>query len=468
MLAATACSPAQSPTPIFSPSPTAARVPPITSAPTTYRPSAAPTRRPTRTPWPTVDASVPVTVAMSLEAARTEVLSWLDPGHQPRILSVDYVPGAAIRAHHTFLDGTQVLFDATTGSLEAHWLPDGIPPALVRVVADTAPLVAPLLDGGFAGTWPGTATPIALRVRIVALFDAVTGERLSARSDREDVVVEPGSSLAAPTAAIVMRARFAPPTGTPTGLPRAGLGTATPVSTPDAPAIDAVSMPDSLRSVLDTYPLLPGSTWTWETISLDNGVRWERSRMRETVTGAWLLAPDRAVVRSLMERWPEFPRKAEAEEAMSKEILWRLVTSDGLVSSFPAAWPFATQAPAPVHAVRVGTPLRPTTGPWDVDIADQVAAAGGPLGLPLEPLVLGTFWSWPRRILQQSIHIATPAGSFDGCRVFDVMLSNGASALRAICPGVGYIETDIWWVQSEKGSGRSVTRLVSYDVVRPR
>lgn len=414
----------------------------------TSEPSATPRPRPTRTAMPTVDPAVPLPVAMSLDEAHAEVLSWLDPGHAPRIVSVDYVPGAAVAAHR-FITGEIALFDTFGGRNEMRLL-DGnrMPPSLVRVVAECAPLDAPLLvrmtglRGG--GPQPLSDDPSTL----IALFDATTGARLAAYPVDRTPNDQIDTALAAPTIAIPFRATRIPPTatsGVPTQTPRP---TPTTVPTPIGPPVGADSVPPAMRAVLTAYPLLPGSTWTWESASWEGGVSWTRSRMTETVQAVWRLDDARLAVRSVVVRRRGFGPTA-ISVGPERSVVWRTVASSGAVYAYPAR-------------------LDETSDEDRGAMGTATEVAG--LRLPLESLVFphdSVDWSWPEAITTTRSSVTTPAGRFADCGAFAVMGGSGWGSVRTICPHVGYVETDSWhWYSA--GIGRSVTQLVGYHVVLPR
>lgn len=426
---------------------------PLATPTPTPSPSPTPTPHPTRTPaptattLPTVDPAVPLPVAMTLDEARAEVWSWLDPAHAPRIVSVDYVAGAAV-APDEFISGERFVFDYFGGMQDVRLLAENrMPPTVVRVVAECAPLDAPLLTQmvDFRGGGPGYDTPR----RLVVLFDATTGARLGAMAadGHKNVIVD--SALAAPTVAITYRATRIPPTATverlspiPTPMPT---WTQVIVPTPVGPTVRADSVPPALREALTDYPLLPGNAWTWESTSFEGGVKWSRSRMTETVTGAWQIDDVRVAVRTRVERRLEFGSTYPNANFSSKSDEWRTVTSAGAVYGYPVASGMA----AGDHPF--------------ITITDREVRR---LRLPLEALAFphaDFYWSWPEAITTTRIAVTTPAGRFEDCGAFEVIGGNSWASVRAICPGIGYVETDSW-----SQYGTTVTRLVAYRVVLPR
>lgn len=162
------------PTPLQPTSPTTPTTP-------TDAATSTPTPRPTWTPRPTVDAAVPLPVAMTLEEARAEVWSWLDSVHAPRIVSVDYVAGAAVETDR-FMTRQPLVFDSQVDMDFAELLAGRrLPTTVVRVVAEFAPLDAPLyrqIDDLRGVGEPRSVVP----ARRVAMFDAATGARLALMS----------------------------------------------------------------------------------------------------------------------------------------------------------------------------------------------------------------------------------------------------------------------------------------------
>lgn len=430
--------------------PTATR-PPITwpspHPSATNEPTATPKPWPTKTPLPTIDASAPLPVAMTLDQARAEVLSWLDPAHAPRIVSADYIPAAAVATGRT-VSGAERIDDLFSGFLDDQVVVTS--PTMVRVIASYTRPDAPLLElplGFFSNGWPFSGMAPS---RLLALFDASTGARLSALPLDTYATTDLGASaLAAPTAAITVTVAMPLPTPArrrPTAAPPSS---PTPAPTPIGMSVTADNVPPAMRSVLAAYPLLPGSSWTWETITWEGGVRWERSRMTETVLGAWRLDETRLAVRSRVERGQTArPPAAGDSELEPEREEWRTITADG------AVYPYSV------------TPQNE----GDHYIASVAAKDAPRFGLPVESLHYPNQrfdWSFPQAITTTRIAVTTPAGQFQGCGVFEVMGGASFASLRAICPGVGYVETDTWYGGSN-GFGLSVTRLVQYHVVLPR
>lgn len=430
--------------------PTATR-PPITwpspHPSATNEPTATPKPWPTKTPLPTIDASAPLPVAMTLDQARAEVLSWLDPAHTPRIVSADYIPAAALATGRT-VSGAKRIDDLFSGFLDDQVVVTS--PTMVRVIASYTRPDAPLLElplGFFSNGWPFSGMAPS---RLLALFDASTGARLSALPLDTYATTDLGASaLAAPTAAITVTVAMPLPTPARQGPTWAPTSPPTPAPTPIGPPVDADNVPPAMRSVLTAYPLLPGSTWTWETTDWVGGVRLERSWTTETVLGAWRLDDTRLAVRTRVERRQTYRPAASSTELVLEQEGWRTVTADGVVA------PYSSK------------PKESTS----LDYLAQGTATDAPrLGLPIESLHSSKGhleWSFPEAITTTRIAVTTPAGQFEGCGVFEVMGGASFASLRAICPGVGYVETDTWYGGS-LGFGLSVTQLVRYHVVLPR
>lgn len=363
-------------------------------------------------------------------------------------MSADFIPASAVAANRTD-SGAKRIDDLFDGDMDRSVLVTT--PTIVRVIASFTPLDAPLLDqplGFFSNVshFPGSSPP-----RLVAMFDARNGARLSALPfDPYASMDQVASVLAAPTAAITFSVTVPPPTPTQSGPTWAPTSLPTAAPTPIGSPVNANNVPPAMRSVLAAYPLLPGSTWTWETTSWQGGVRWERSRMTETVLGAWRLDEEHAAVRSRVQRRQTYrpPAAGETELEPAREE-WRTVTADGAVVQYSAT---------------------PQEGMDDGYLALTSAKAAPSFGLPIEALHYPNErfdWSFPEAITTTRITVTTPAGRFEGCGVFEVTGGAAFASLRAMCPGVGYVETDSWH-GSSNGFGRSVTRLVAYHVVLPR
>lgn len=171
--------------------------------------------------------------------------------------------------------------------------------------------------------------------------------------------------------------------------------------------------------------------------------------MTETVLGVWRLDEERLAVRTRVERRQTSPPLAAGETEWEPEReVWRTVTADGAVYPYSAT---------------------PGEG-MDSHYFATIAAKDAPrFGLPIEALHSPNQrfdWSFPEAITTTRITVKSPAGRFEGCGVFEVTGGAAFASLRAICPGVGYVETDSWH-GSFNGFGRSVTQLVAYRVVLP-
>ncbi|MEO8083391.1 MAG: hypothetical protein ABI780_06175 [Ardenticatenales bacterium] len=389
---------------------------------------------------------------MTLNEARVEVMSWLDPGHHPRIVSADFVAGAMVAAERNG-DRSYVL-DQYGGVYEQRWLSEGFPTTLVRIVAETDILEQLVLPQPFevygkADKYRSDADGVP-RSRLFALFDALSGARVVASRIRDDGI-EPmtamtalaAPTLARPVAVTAMSAR-------PTALRRDSIPTSAPsgVPTPIGSLVDAEHVPPAMHGVLTAYPLLPGSTWTWEVTTWDAYVSWTRSRITEVVLTAWQLDPRHVVARSVTSRKATFGADRIDAQASSAEV-WRVIDADGVVAPYP-----------PV-----------STGEFAHTIGAETYKVAHQLGLPLEPLVnphLSTDWSWPMTGgSPRRINVTTSAGRFENCGAFEVIGGAAWGSVRAICSGVGYVETDSWVFNSIMAQ-QSVMQLSAFHVVLPR
>ena len=126
---------------------------------------------------------------------------------------------------------------------------------------------------------------------------------------------------------------------------------------------------------------------------------------------------------------------------------WRTVTATGAVYAYP------------VDSRRMYS-----------DTFERTEREAVRLELPLEALFspdVGFYWFEPEPITSARIAVTTPAGLFENCGIFEVRGGQTMSSVRAMCPGVGYVETDTW-AGNSNASWKSVTRLVAYRVVLPR
>ncbi|MEO8085059.1 MAG: hypothetical protein ABI780_14655, partial [Ardenticatenales bacterium] len=305
-----ACRPNPAPTTTFppitwpSPWPSATREPwpSATRGPSTMpAPSTTPVPTPTRTARPTVDPAAEWPVSMTLDEARSEARSWLDPKRQPRIEWAGYVARADLSV---FVAGQACSTDELwrVGPAEGD---EALPDMGIVVIASTRGLSMGLEEshGGSGAAIDACNSSAEARERIVALFDARTGRRLVVTMDywmNVDVGVLWRTSTPP-------RVRSVPrPTASPTA-PQTAATTAAPTTTltltaptwptPAGRPVDGDSVPPAFRDALRAYPLLPGSRWTWRAVSRYKGVAWQSSLLTETVEAAWLVAPDRLAVR---------------------------------------------------------------------------------------------------------------------------------------------------------------------------
>ena len=425
--------------------------PPSPQPSATPGPSATPSPWPTKTALPTVDASVPLPVAMTLGEARAEVLSWLDPDHAPRIVSVDYIPGASVATSD--YESPPVVYDYFGGWTEEHWLEAGMPSTVVRVVGETDVLESRDLSLGLSlggGADERTVEkPEVERSQFLALFDASSGIRLAAMPQHHggDVWI---SALAAPTAALTYTVPAVPLTATPARSPDSPTWTPTAVPTPIGSPVDAGSVPVELHEVLSAYPLLPRSTWTWDSTTWEGDVSWTRSRITETVMAAWQEDERHVIVRSVVVRARVFGTGRIDAEGVGVDV-WRSVGADGHVN------PYAVTR----------RDFEPSN---DIGFRELSGPAAARLGLPLEALLqphVATEWSFADEATSEHFAVTTPAGRFDDCGKFDVIGGAAFGSVRAICRGVGYVQTNSWH-GGVHGFQRTVMWLVSYDVVLPR
>lgn len=425
-----------------------ATIPPTATAPATRtpRPTRTATSTATSTPVPTatIDWSAPVPVAMTLEDGKAAVMRWIASADAPRIEWAGYVRGDKVAAAawaRTNRDGV-FLRDQFSGVYEMEGSPIPTGP-LVAVIATAGRLEAPLfrlapadLDKMFIGSGPARQT-------ILGLFDAQSGARAAA-------VPDPSSDARALIRSsridsIQMGATPVPLTPTATYRDETPVSAATP--TIALPRLTVETVPDALQPVLAAYPLLPGSRWTWITRSAKGGVTWDEVRMTETVRAAWLLDARHAVVLSVRERTLVSGDPDLEIPAHDTDEVWRTVTADGGVYQYPADKdgcgndPFAASEAV---AADIGLPMETLTDPQN-----QLT------------------WTCVFGGSAKRVSISVPAGTFDDCRIVSTVGGNSGASTRAVCRGVGYVESDSWHLGNWH-SGYAVMRLESYDVVRPR
>ncbi|MFN8422200.1 MAG: hypothetical protein U0470_02020 [Anaerolineae bacterium] len=407
-------------------------------------PPLTPTPTPTPTARPTIDPSVSLPVSMSLDEARSEVLTWLDPTREPRIEWSGYVAR----------DDLDVFGDVGACLTDDLWRvgpADGdepLPDVGIVVIASTWGLSMGL-EGSHGG---GSRVDVAdgcnsasdERERIVGLFDARTGRRLVVTMDSwigDGVVAKwhaskPRIRSVPVRTAAPMDAATAPPTPVAPVWP-----------TPSGPPVDRDTIPPAFRETLRAYPLLPGSRWTWRTVARYEGVAWRSSLLTETVEAAWLVAPDRLAVRATRRRTVLHEGLIiEASEAPAEEELWRLILPEGFVA--------LDERPADVGASYSDIWYEPD------GLRPGLIMEGWPF--PHDRITMGSaVWG------DGAISVLTPAGRFDGCRALHVVGGAAWGSTRAFCPGVGYVTTDSG-ACSMCYAALGTMDLVSYDVAPPR
>lgn len=419
-----------------------------TLTPTTVIP---PTNTLQPTPRPTVSGTAtstgvpePIAVSLSRQDAEREVLSWFDPTREPHIEWSKYVRrnemAAALQAA-----GMGLLRDVWRSSFEDVPLVLMDDDPLVVVVASTRgidPLSGHERDGQ---PWlQPQAQPDAVsphRVTVLAVFNAITGQRRAAMSwpsADPSALIDTLTDLRA--AAVNYRPDLRPtetphPTSPPTPTELAGRSTQwpptpTPTLVPASAYLTAANMPPELRSTFAAYPLVPGSSWTWRYTFSNADVRWVAEVLTETIEAAWL-EDDFAVVRSRVDAqsltpernrrgWPEKYDEDDWEVALPTTTL-RYV-APGLVA-------------ANRDDIAVAQSYPPTALPPDVDGRGVVVRSAF---VPLLPDVDG--FGMPGGVSDGPATITTKAGSFEECWAAHVMGGASWGAVRWFCPGVGDVQ----------------------------
>lgn len=388
---------------------------------------------------------------MTLDEAKAAVMRWIASTDAPRIEWAGYVRGDKVAARVVpaqIKKGEDVFIRDQFGGVYEGM--DGMAPTriptgpLIAVFATAGRLEAPLFRVALPdlgemcciGTGPR-------RQSILGIFDAQSGRRVAAVQDpQEDVrALVRSSTIHTPTVQATPVSLV--PTATPAYVAR--LPSATPSMA--LPMLTADTVPEALRPILSTYPLLPGSRWTWIIRSAEGGVTWDEVRMTETVRAAWLLDERHAVVHSVRERRLINGDPELEIPAYETDEIWRTVTADGGVYPYPA------------DKRRCGN---------DPYAASESVARD--IGLPMESLTHPhnqVEWSCVFHGSKRKMSVSTPGGTFDDCRLVFTLGGNSWASTRAVCRGVGYVESDSWHTGTWH-SGYSVMRLESYDVVLPR
>lgn len=416
-----------------------ARSTPTSPPPPTGTPSATSAISPTATnaasattiPTPT-DMPGPIAVAVPLAEAERDVLSWLDPTREPRIEWSKYVRrrelGEAIEAN-----GHMFLLDMWPGLFE-HVPLSTLSELLIVVVGSTRgidPLSAPGKEGE---PWlQRQAQPVAVspdRQLVVAVFDALTGERLAAVPALGGEFLDTLGSLRSLDVHVRPDARrtLTPwPTWPPSVTPAAATATPfppinTPTSVPDVARLTWSNLPAELRPTFRAYPLAPGSSLTWRYTMENGGVRWVAAVLTESIEAAWL-EHDLAVVRSRVDTLSLTPARNRDDHWLSRP---------------------------PTTTLRYVTPGRIVASRADLKLAENFAiptpGANEPFGrdglaleffvslLPIPSLIGST------KVGRGPVNVATTAGTFSDC--WEIETQGGASwgSVRWFCPGVGTVQ----------------------------
>jgi hypothetical protein len=398
----------------------------------TSTPRPTPTGTATSTPT-VVPLSNAVSAGVSLEEAESEVLAWLDPSREPRIEWSRYVRRDAFAGQFPW----DVHFADMSHGSDDRRLSDIHDDPLIVVSASTRgidKLAGPPVEGWLA---PPRFTSTD-RVPVFAVFSALTGDRKIAMAPPAPGEDEwTALALAAPTAVVnfVPEAKVSstpwPNSGTPWPYPGYArqpttTPTYTPTTVPSTAQLTSANLPPGVATMLDTYPLIPGTSWTWRYTLTNGNVRWEAMVLTETVESAWLEGED-VVVFSRLEA--ESITGAHGGDST-------LADSLGSGSSVSVSLPASIQRRVTSDGIRepalteqiVRTP-KPPTG----DTTDPAAIA-------LSARFVGDDSGFMDRIAGGPADIATGAGTYSDCWAVASEISAGASSVRWFCPGVGVVQ----------------------------
>jgi hypothetical protein len=429
---------------------------------------------PTEAPWPTATetpvwfgADVPeaATVYTTLREAEAEIRTWLDPARLPRIEVRRYVRRSDL-VRWRGGPGTAVFGDRLGASnLPSEELTDPV----IVIVASTQgidPLSEHMTPGMLTGQQEGCPEATSPdRLAVLALFDPYTGSLLA------DEISQPGAydGLKALRPARVRLVRRPSPSATtsPAGEPgmhetttsapatasaAALLPTAT--SVPAKARLTLANMPPELAPVFRTYPLAPGSWWTWRVTDTYDDLQYGRAIVTQTVEAAWLEG-DVAVVQSRIDRRTLWPRSGSASadsQQQSASQLLQFLSPAGIANS---RWALAQRTPTLVPKW-AGEAARgrasPTPRPALLAIAFD--AYTPPVNVVSDEYVPPS-GHWPDDIAEPGevggpFDVSTAAGRFTGCVAVSGVYSAAGGPVNWFCPGVGLVTYgfDMCWTHA--------------------
>ena len=372
---------------------------------------------------------------VSLGEAEREVLRWFDPTQAPRILWSRYVhPGdllpVAVPLHDSETSSRWYLRDHGGGRIDQVPLDSIGDPALVVAAGARAldrlesPAVDPLA-AGLGAAAPGTPAPVT----VLGVFDARTGELRATIADnrlRPNSLATLATAPSAPAtfAASARVTATATTTRVPVSLNDLAMYptlTPSPSPTPAPPRVtlSQVNLPADLAPTFRTYPLAPGSSWTWRVHAMANDVRWARQIVTETVVATWLEG-ENAVVETETVVQDQTPGNAgpnrigAAPGRRTRYVTPRVILGD--LRDLPWILGSVTPPEHPDSPFARGVAIEALVTPFnDTATVGPVSGPGGPTD------------------------VTTPAGVFHGCWAVDAPGGNGWGAGRTFCPGVGFV-----------------------------
>jgi hypothetical protein len=194
-------------------------------------------------------------------------------------------------------------------------------------------------------------------------------------------------------------------------------------------------MPAALEPVFRTYPMIPGSSWTWRVTHRGAGVRWAVVTITETVRAVWLAGPDRALVEVDVEEKPQTPMAASyipiepSERRIYREVDPAFVLLD--------EYRRGTSVPGQFHPRITVEPLLDHFDSGSDEIRPEESAFG--------------------------VSVTTRGGAFDGCTRLSVVGGGGWENYRWFCPGVGYVRDERYTCYSNAGDF-TLSELVRWSI----
>jgi hypothetical protein len=376
-------------------------------------------------PVPPEDHRGSVVVAVGLAEVESEVLSWLDPTRGPRIEWSRYLQADVL----VTAIGHWPVSDQWSGEVNLLNV-DRVAGPVIAVLATTRGLDMYYIWSAVGlKNGPSACAPLPSRDRetVLAVFDAVTGERLAALLVRRDWPVAIPDFLVrqAPVSTTVDPPSRRPVVVVPTATPWPwSFTTATPPPTEPSPGarLTRATLPESLRGTFESYPLVPGTWWSWRLVDRVGGVRWRVTIITETVEAAWRVADDGVAVRSRIDAHLLTPTNRGDYRPTYLTPRWRYVWSRMIAGTRADAIGSASDSMGDdVLPGASEIPAEALLSPW----SDNDVGYTGYIDLAAP----GT-------------KVETTAGVFDDCHVVSIQGGASFGTERAFCAGVGYVRTE--------------------------